>query len=68
MIAPENPTLEIAGLCSQCQHSRLVESSKASVFLLCELSKTDPRFPKYPRLPVLACSGYKRRDRSEKEP
>jgi hypothetical protein len=68
MIAPENPTFEIAGLCSQCQHSRLVESSKGSVFLRCELSKTDPRFPKYPRLPVLACSGYKRRDLPEKEP
>ena len=68
MIAPENPTFEIAGLCSRCQHSHLVESSKGSVFLLCELSKTDPRFPKYPRLPVLACLGYKRRDLSEKEP
>jgi hypothetical protein len=25
------------------------------------LSRTDPRFPKYPRLPVLACSGYEPR-------
>lgn len=29
--------------------------------MLCELSKTDPRFPKYPRLPVLACPGYELR-------
>ncbi len=61
MIAPENPTFEIAGLCSTCQHAGLIESSKGSTFLLCELSKTDPRFPKYPRLPVLACSGYEPR-------
>ncbi len=58
---PKNPTFEIAGLCSQCQHARLIESNKGSVFMLCELSKTDPRFPKYPRLPVLACPGYELR-------
>lgn len=68
MIAPENQTFEIAGLCPHCQHSCLVESSKGSVFLLCELSKTDPHFPKYPRLPVLACSGYQRRNLPEKAP
>jgi|ERR1700756_620761 hypothetical protein len=60
-MAPENPTLEMAGLCSQCQHARLVGSSKGSAFLLCELSKTDPRFARYPRLPVLVCSGYEPR-------
>jgi len=26
--------------------------------MLCSLSKTDPRFPKYPSLPVGSCSGY----------
>ena len=25
---------------------------------MCGLSTTDPRFPKYPALPVLRCSGY----------
>ena len=56
------PQIESAGLCSNCRHAQLIESSKGSVFLLCELSKTDPRFPKYPRLPILACSGYQPRD------
>ena len=28
--------------------------------MLCRLSLTDPRFPKYPRLPVVACLGYQR--------
>jgi hypothetical protein len=37
-------------------HAQQIESSKGSVFLLCALSKTDQRFPKYPRIPVLACS------------
>jgi hypothetical protein len=25
---------------------------------MCRLSLTDPAFPKYPRLPVIACAGY----------
>ncbi len=28
--------------------------------ILCNLSLTNPRFPKYPRLPVLSCDGYKK--------
>jgi hypothetical protein len=47
-----------AGLCSDCLHARLLESSRGSVFILCNLSLTDFRFPKYPRLPVLSCDGY----------
>ena len=46
------------GLCATCTHSRRITSDRGSIFYLCELSKTDPRFPKYPRLPVLSCSGY----------
>jgi hypothetical protein len=38
---------------------RRVTSDRGSVFYLCELSKVDPSFPKYPRLPVLECRGYK---------
>lgn len=53
-------TREAAGLCADCTNARPVKSSHGSLFLLCELSKTDPQFPKYPRLPVLTCSGYRR--------
>jgi hypothetical protein len=28
---------------------------------MCERSKTDPRYPKYPRLPVKECAGWERR-------
>ena len=51
---PPNP-----GLCRTCQHSRRIESDRGSIFTRCELSLEDPQFPKYPRLPVLACSGYR---------
>jgi hypothetical protein len=48
------------GLCLTCRHSRRIESDRGSVFWQCQLSFTDPRFAKYPRLPVLQCSGYER--------
>jgi len=51
---------ERAGLCADCVHARRVESDRGSVFIFCELSRSDPRFAKYPRLPVLSCSGYKK--------
>ena len=47
-----------AGLCPNCLYSHLIESARGSVFMLCQLSATDPHFPKYPRLPVLSCKGY----------
>lgn len=46
------------GLCEGCRFVQLILSDKGSVFHLCERSRTDPRFPKYPRLPVLACGGF----------
>jgi hypothetical protein len=32
---------------------------------MCLRSKTDERFPKYPRIPVERCPGYERKDVSE---
>jgi len=52
---------ESTGLCADCIHSRHIESAHGSVFILCELSLTEPNFPKYPRLPVLSCGGYKKK-------
>lgn len=45
------------GLCLECRHSRRVPTSRAT-YWLCELAATDPRFEKYPRLPVLECPGF----------
>jgi len=46
------------GLCASCAHAQVVTSTRGSRFYLCRLSATDPRFPKYPSLPVRVCSGY----------
>ena len=47
------------GLCLTCVNSRVIESRKGSRFYLCELSAVDPAFPRYPRLPVVRCVGYR---------
>jgi hypothetical protein len=46
------------GLCGACRHSRVIQTARGSTFRLCERSATDPRFPRYPNLPVLRCSGF----------
>lgn len=45
------------GLCRECAHVRLLASAR-STFLRCALSDRDPRYLRYPVLPVRACSGY----------
>ncbi|MEW5850894.1 MAG: hypothetical protein AB2A00_19060 [Myxococcota bacterium] len=47
-----------AGLCARCQHVRTVVSARGSVFVLCGRSREDPRYARYPRLPVTRCEGF----------
>jgi len=46
------------GLCDSCAHQELVPNTRGSVFSLCLRSRTDERYPRYPRVPVAACLGY----------
>ena len=46
------------GLCALCSNARVVESRRGSRFWLCSLARNDPRFPKYPPLPVIRCAGH----------
>ena len=48
---------DTAGLCATCAHARRV-STPRSVFLLCEKSRVDSSYERYPRLPMVACAGY----------
>jgi hypothetical protein len=50
-----------AGLCDSCRHQQVVTTRRGSRFSLCRRSKTDPAYPKYPRLPVRRCAGFERR-------
>ena len=48
------------GLCATCVHRQEIRSDRGSRFVMCGLAKTDPSFPRYPRLPVLSCAGYRK--------
>ena len=54
------------GLCERCAHLRRLTSARGSTFLLCERSRTQPSFPRYPRLPVLRCGGFEPSTRESK--
>jgi hypothetical protein len=54
---------EAVGLCARCANARRIFSARGSTFWLCRKAADDPRFPKYPRLPVLRCPGFE--DRTE---
>ena len=55
MPAARPPT---AGLCDRCRHQRVIRNTRGSSFSMCERSKSDPAYPKYPRLPVAECPGF----------
>lgn len=55
--APRQP----AGMCDACRHQKLIRTGRGSVFSMCERSKAEPGYDKYPRVPVLACPGYEAR-------
>ena len=52
------------GLCSACRHARRVPTPRA-VFWMCRLAASDPRFERYPRLPVIRCAGHEPGEPSE---
>jgi hypothetical protein len=58
---PENRPDSAIGLCLHCRHATVVKSTHNTFYYLCERSKTDPQFSKYPRLPVLSCFGFEQR-------
>lgn len=48
------------GLCVSCVYRQRVNSRRGSAFVRCRKADEDPRFPKYPMLPVLKCEGYEK--------
>jgi hypothetical protein len=59
---------ESIGLCAECRFHTHVRSNRGKEYHLCGYAKEDPAFPKYPRLPVLKCSGYlSAKDAKERE-
>jgi hypothetical protein len=55
---PAGPRRRVgAGLCDHCRHQQVVPTAR-SAFSLCLRSREDPRFPRYPPIPVFACRGF----------
>lgn len=49
-----------AGLCQGCAHALLNQTRRGTAYLRCGRAAWDERMLRYPRLPVLECSGYER--------
>lgn len=47
-----------AGLCARCRHVAVTATGRGSRFYRCRRAEADPRYARYPRLPVVACTGY----------
>jgi len=54
-------------LCPRCRHHNDIHNDRGSVFLMCMRSFAEPEYPKYPRLPVLACQGYEERHEERRD-
>ena len=46
------------GLCRICQHPKLNETRRGTVYLRCTRAAWDTSLPRYPRLPVAECPGF----------
>jgi len=55
--APSPTRPDWPGLCSTCRHAHRIKAER-STFWRCRLSETDARFPRYPALPILSCTGH----------
>jgi hypothetical protein len=48
---------QAVGLCAECRFARSIRGSR-SIFWLCERSRDDSTFARYPRLPIRSCRGF----------
>jgi hypothetical protein len=56
-----DPIRADVGLCPVCTHAQVQQSARGSRFWRCLRADDDPRFRRYPPLPVRACPGLERR-------
>ncbi|MBI5092804.1 MAG: hypothetical protein HZB26_10225 [Candidatus Hydrogenedentes bacterium] len=51
--------LDPVGLCARCAHARQIHHPHGgAAYWRCGVSDADPKYPKYPRLPVVTCAGF----------
>lgn len=47
-----------AGRCRSCLYARVVPAKANDAYYFCERSVDDPRYARYPHLPMLTCDGH----------
>ena len=57
-VPPLRPRPGPGGLCPVCRHVKLLRSDRGSTFLMCQRSKQEPNYPRYPPQPRLECPGF----------
>jgi hypothetical protein len=57
MKEPPRPASEV-GLCARCAFARIQRNPRGNTFWRCALADSDPRFRRYPPLPVRTCAGF----------
>jgi hypothetical protein len=55
---PEESAADRVGLCAGCRHARVMGNHRGNDFWRCGLSDADPRFDRYPAIPVHRCAGF----------
>ncbi len=56
-----------AGLCETCRHAQQLKHPRGGGgYWRCLLAETDPRFERYPRLPVIECAGHEREPKEKR--
>jgi hypothetical protein len=50
------------GLCGTCVHALVRPTRRGTVYLRCGYASVDPRYPRYPTLPVRRCPAYSAQD------
>jgi hypothetical protein len=68
VVGPSADDRDAAGLCAACRHARVQRNPRGNTFWRCARADTDPRFRRYPPLPVLRCEGHERTKLGETPP
>jgi hypothetical protein len=65
--SPAQPNRDV-GLCSLCRFATTQLSSRESTFWRCRRADVDPKFQRYPPLPVAECAGFELEDSGPRVP
>jgi len=48
-------------ICNFCVFLRITKNERGGVFYMCQRSKIEAHFPKYPHQPMIKCAGFEKK-------